>query len=499
MKKLSKFLSFPKKPHTHSSLTHPRVPGTENAKPCLIQSSEKPLVPLPTVSLCSTPQNLLTQFLSVHLNLSFTPKQLLHFLKNKLHHHPRFTQFDLQIFQWAQTVDSFRHDHSTYEWMVRTLAVTHRFNDLGPILDVIVSNPCPCSDDSIFCCPHLETIFQYAIECYCLVGKLDEALSAFYKMQKSIDGKPKVTIYNILINGFVRHQKHKSAIEMYDNMRKDKIKADVCTFNILISSYCRNSMLNLAMDVFKEMRRTEGCDPNVVTFNTLIGGFFRERKFKDGIGIAYEMLDLGCSFSISTCEILLDGLCREGKVVEAYELFIDLLKKEAVPSGFDCFSLVDALCSDGKVEKALEVLDKQWEKGHNPGVVACTTVIENLRNMGKIDNGVLLTRRMLKEAILPDYVTFTCLLGAMCDVGRTRDANQLRLLASKKGLDPEAMTYQILVHGFMRERMKKEGESIVEEMLDGGFLPDIATYNLLMDGLRDCNKLSHRRKGVRDG
>ncbi|KAG9443533.1 hypothetical protein H6P81_014873 [Aristolochia fimbriata] len=494
MKKLSKSISCPKKPLSSLITPHPIIIASQNAKPSFSQSSEKPLTPLPTVSLCSTSPTLLTRFLSVHLNPSFTPKDLLHFLKNKLHHHPRFTQFDLQIFRWAQTVDSFRHDHSTYEWMVRTLAISHRFDDLGPVLDAIVSNPCPCSDDGIFCCPRLEQIFQYAIECYCHVGRLDEALGAFHKMRKSIDGKPRVTVYNILMNGFVQHRKHTSAIMMYDNMRKDQVKPDVCSFNILISSYCRNSMLNLAVDAFKEMQRTKGCHPNVVTFNTLIGGFFRERKFKDGIGIAYEMLDLGCGFSNSTCEILLDGLCREGDVDEAYELFIDLLEKKAVPSDFDCFSLVDALCINEKVERALEILDKLWEKGHNPSVVACTTVMENLRNLGKIDSAFLLTQRMLKEGILPDYVTFAGLVEALSDVGRTSDANKLRLLASRKGLDPETMIYQILVHGFMREGKKREGQAVVEEMLDGGFIPDIATYNCMMEGLHNCNKSSHRRE-----
>lgn len=102
-----------------------------------------------------------------------------------------------------------------------------------------------------------------------------------------------------------------------------------------------------------------------------------------------------------------------------------------------------------------------------------------------------LMEKMLKEGILPDSVTFNCLLEDLCDVGRTVDADRLRLLASTKGLDPDGMTYHILVSGYTRENRRKEGENLVNEMLDEGFIPDLATYNSYMD------VLSNARKSVR--
>lgn len=38
-------------------------------------------------------------------------------------------------------------------------------------------------------------------------------------------------------------------------------------------------------------------EPNAVSFNALIKGFFKERRFKEGIGVAREILDLRCRFS----------------------------------------------------------------------------------------------------------------------------------------------------------------------------------------------------------
>jgi pentatricopeptide repeat protein len=90
--------------------------------------------------------------------------------------------------------------------------------------------------------------------------------------------------------------------------------------------------------MFDEMRKM-GCHPNVVTFNTLIRGLFRERRIDEGIGMVYEMIELGCQLSDVTCEILVDGLCKEGRVFQACDLLMELSKRGVFPKGYDYFVL----------------------------------------------------------------------------------------------------------------------------------------------------------------
>ncbi|KAL7247814.1 hypothetical protein ACSBR2_002679 [Camellia fascicularis] len=438
LKKLPKPISKPLHPSSSSALTTPPPPPTAALIPPP-EPSSSPL--LPTISLSNTTTTQLTHFLKTHLKPSFTPQDLLSFLKNRLHHHPNFTQFDLHIFRYAATLDSFRHDHSTFEWMVRTLSVTDRFDALRSILEFMVLNQCPCSD-GIFSCSRTEPIFRFAINSYCRVGRFDDALIAFDYMVKMIDGLPNVAVYNTLIHGFVKFREHEKALGFYNRMIKDRVKPDVFTFNILISSYCRNSEFGLAFEVFKEMR-IKGCSPNVVSFNTLIKGFFRERKFEEGIGMAYEMIELGCEFSTVTCEILVGGLCRVGRVSEACNLVIDLSEKGVLPNGFDYFDLIAKLYK--------EVMGELWRKGNAPSFIACTTLIEGFRRVGKTEEAATLMEKMLKDGIVPDSATYNCLLRDVCNARKTVEANKLRLLASSKGLDPDGMTYNILVLGYTRE------------------------------------------------
>ncbi|XP_042418155.1 pentatricopeptide repeat-containing protein At2g36240-like [Zingiber officinale] len=448
--------------------------------------------PLPTLSLSAAAPSRLIRFLESHLPPSFTPADLLRLLSCRLRHHPAFAPYDLHVFQWAAGVDSFRHDHSTYEWMARTLAVTDRLGPLRLLLHRMLAQPCPCAD-GIFACPRIEPIIGFAIHAFCRAGRLDDAISAFEDSRRSVDGRPGVALYNTLINGFARRREYQKAKSLYDRMVKDRVKPDTFTFNILISSCLRCSDLNSALDWFREMR-ARGCEPNVVSFNTLIRGFFKEKKFKEGIGVAREMLELGYGFSVASCDILMDGLCKDGKSLEASKLLEEFLQKGALPNGFDCFVLVEAFCKDGgSAGRALEVVDSLWGKGNFCSEVTCSTLIEGLRSSGKINDACGLLERMLQKEMLPDTITFNTLLETLCDIGRTSDANRLRVIASKKGFKPDTVTFGILAHGFSREGRKTEGESIINEMLDAGFIPNIATYNTLMDRLPTRKNPSSRQ------
>ncbi|KAL6145577.1 hypothetical protein ACLB2K_056263 [Fragaria x ananassa] len=426
--------------------------------PSLPQPPQNPSPPSPILTLSHTQNHThLLTFIKTHIkNPPLTPKTLLHFLKSKLHHHPTFTHLDFHVFNWASTVDSYRHDHSTFEWMVCSLANTARFSELGCLLSFIVANPCPCSD-GIFSCPRTEPIFRFAISAYCRVGRLDDAVRAFDSMRKLIDGKASVVVYNILINGFVKCGEHDKALWFYERM------------------------FGLALELFKDMRG-KGCSPNVVSFNTLIKGFFREGKFEDGIEMAYEMIEFGCEFSSVTCEILVDGLCREGQVEEACELLIDFSRKGVVPRGYDYYGLVEVLCRKGNSERALEVVDELWRMRNVPSLIACTTLVEGLRRSARIDEALEVMGRMLEVDMVPDIVTFNCLLQDLCNLGRTEEADNLSLLSLTKGLELDATAYTILASGYSREGKKKEGKVVVDEMLDMGFIPDLATYNRLADG-----------------
>ncbi|KAJ0959825.1 hypothetical protein J5N97_000466 [Dioscorea zingiberensis] len=110
--------------------------------------------------------------------------------------------------------------------------------------------------------------------------------------------------------------------------------------------------------------------------------------------------------------------------------------------------------------RALEVVDELWRTGNVPSLIACTTLIEGLRRSARIDEALEVMERMLEEG----------------------------LLSSSKGLELDGMAYTILVSGYSREGKKKEVKVVVDEMLDMGFIPDLATYNRFKSAIREALK-----------
>ena len=122
-------------------------------------------------------------------------------------------------------------------------------------------------------------------------------------------------------------------------------------------------------------------------------------------------------------------------------------------------------------------------------VPAGVTVLECLMKAGRLDKVCHLMQRMVEQGIIPDTISCNCIFEALCEAGRTAAANQLRVLAKEKGFEADSETYRVLVQGFGRQGRRKEGEAVLDEMLDSGFIPNIASYNRLLDGLRKGRSL----------
>ncbi|KAL8118266.1 hypothetical protein AgCh_015977 [Apium graveolens] len=121
-------------------------------------------------------------------------------------------------------------------------------------LEFMVANLCPCAD-GIVACPRIEPIVWFEINAYCSVGRLYDAVKMFDCMSRLIDGKASVALYNVVIHGFVKFMEFEKGLRFHERMLR-------------------------------------------------IG----ERKVDEGVGMTYEMVELGCEFSVVTCEISVDGL-----------------------------------------------------------------------------------------------------------------------------------------------------------------------------------------------
>ncbi|KAL5226248.1 hypothetical protein ABZP36_014513 [Zizania latifolia] len=471
--------------HQRLITPEPEIEGLD-ATESLVSSSSIPLDPsLPLLPLAVShlsPPSPLPALPSAHAS---TPAALLRILR-RARHHPRLAALDLHLLLAAASDSSaFRPDHRLTSLIAARLADSHRLPSLRRLLELILSRPCPCTDDSIFACPELLPTFRKAILAFATSGDIPAASDALASLSRAADSPLPAEFYNIILHALARLRRHEDTIRFYGEMTSThRVPPDVYTFNILINSSCRAEGVDAAMRWFQEMRRWS-CPPTGVSFNTLMHGFFREGRYKEGTKVAREMLQLGFGLSVASMEILIHGLCHGGKALQAAEVFIEFSVDGVVPEGFDCLNLVESLCHVRTVEKAVEVVELILDQNRACclSVPAGVTVLECLIKEGKLGEACRLMERMVAVGIVPDTISCNYIFEVLCEAGRTVDANRLRLQAKERGFQADGFTYSIIVQGFGRQGIRKEGESVLDEMLDSGFIPNIATYNRLLDCL----------------
>ncbi|XP_006645198.1 pentatricopeptide repeat-containing protein At2g36240 [Oryza brachyantha] len=487
----------------HQRLITPEVDVQEDAESPA--SSSIPLDPsLPILPLAVShlsPPSPLPALPSAHAS---TPEALLRILRHA-RHHPRLAALDLHLLLAAASDSpAFRPDHRLTSLLAARLADSRRLPSLRRLLELVLSRPCPCTDDSIFACPELLPTFRKAILAFAASGDIPAASDALASLRRAADSPLPAEFYNIILHALARLRRHEDTIRFYGEMTSThRVPPDVYTFNILINSSCRAEGVDAAMRWFQEMRRC-CCQPTNVSFNTLMRGFFREGRYKEGIKVAREMLQLGFGLSVASMEILIHGLCHGGEALIAAEFFVEFLVDGVVPEGFDCLNLVQSLCRARRLEKAVELVELILERNMLSclSVPAGVTVLESVVKEGKLDEACRLMARMVAEGIVPDTISCNYIFEALCEARRTVDANRLRLQAKEKGFKADAFTYSILVQGFGRQGIRKEGKAVLDEMLDSGFVPNITAYNRLLDGLhmgRDRRSLQLQEKCSRHG
>eukprot|EP01018_Ginkgo_biloba_P016223 Gb_29774 [translate_table: standard] len=128
-----------------------------------------------------------------------------------------------------------------------------------------------------------------------------------------------------------------------------------------------------------------------------------------------------------------------------------------------------------------------------------TSVIKVLGEEGLVKEALASFYRMKQFHCKPDVVAYNTIINALCRVGDFKKArfllDQMQMPGSK--CPPDTFTYTILISCYCKHSMQTgnhkavcrrlyEANRLFREMCNKGFVPDVVSYNCLIDGL--CKK-----------
>ncbi|KAF9589588.1 hypothetical protein IFM89_025871 [Coptis chinensis] len=279
------------------------------------------------------------------------------------------------------------------------------------------------------------------ISLYGKPGMFDHALKLFDELPE----RTAVKTYNALLNASVVSNKFDETQKLFREPSLKKLP-DFPSGNDLITKR-KNILrplsphlpiykphLTSTFSIFRRISAWEnarsmlvdGVEPSLITFNTLLNGFYRDGKFED-LAIWVRTEESGIVPDIISYNAKLQGFVNVGKISEAVEL--------------------------------VEQLGNNVEK---PNLFTYNVLIKWYGNNGNLDEAKSVYDNMLKSDIVPDWFTFEALIPCVCEKGEFGLALKLCEKSIGSNCHVSAGMVQVVVDGLVKESKVEEVKGLME-------------------------------------
>ncbi|CAI9091937.1 OLC1v1027058C1 [Oldenlandia corymbosa var. corymbosa] len=220
-------------------------------------------------------------------------------------------------------------------------------------------------------------------------------------------------------------------------------------------------------------------------FNTLIRAFGEAGLFKESLNIFQTMKSIGVSPSVVTFNNLFLILFKRSRTGKVFELYDEMLKTYGVTPDLYSFNiLIRGFCKNSMVDEAFRIFKE----------------MENLSEKGEFDKAEKLFQELFEKEILlrddgstPLVASYNSMFIYLSETGKTEMADRVLRQLLKRGKQ-DASAFKTLIMGHCREGAFKAAFDLMVVMLRRDFLPDVESFEFVIDGLLQMDEavLAHK-------
>lgn len=339
-----------------------------------------------------------------------------------------------------------------------------------------------------------------------ILGKANQealAVEIFTRAESSLDNT--VQVYNAMMAVYARNGRFLKVQQLLDLMRQRGCEPDLVSFNTLINARLKGAAAmadGLGTELLNEVRRS-GIRPDIITYNTLISACSRGSNLDEAMKVYKDMEEHRCRPDLWTYNAMISVYGRCGMSGEAEKLFKELEGRGFFPDAVTYNSLLYAFAREGNEKKVKEVSDEMVKMGFGKDEMTHNTIIHMYGKKGQHDLALQLYRDMKLSGRSPDVVTYTVLIDSLGKVDRVLDAANVMSEMLDAGVKPTLRTYSALICGYAKAGKRVEAEEVFCSMRRSGIRPDLLAYSIMLDiflRFTETNKaVVLFREMVRDG
>nr|GLL32143.1 pentatricopeptide repeat-containing protein At4g20740 [Ipomoea trifida] len=313
-----------------------------------------------------------------------------------------------------------------------------------------------------------------------------------YEKMKKFDIKPRVFLYNRIMDALVKTNHLDLALSVYDDFRKDGLVEETVTFMVLIKGLCKSGQVNEAIELLDQMRKNL-CKPDVFAYTAMVKVLVSEGNLDGCSRVWEEMKRDGIEPDVMAYGTFITGLCKGNQLEKGYELFEEMKEKKYLIDRAIYGSLIEAFVTSGKVGSACDLLKDMMNSGYRADLAIYNCLIEGLCNHRLVDRAYKLLRVTVKEDLQPDFFTVSPILISYAESKRMDDFISLLEQMQKLGFcirDDLSKFFSVMV--------KKDNDIMLAwelfEELKLKYDCSVQSYNVLMEALHSIGKVDKALK-----
>ncbi|CAI9100097.1 OLC1v1037027C1 [Oldenlandia corymbosa var. corymbosa] len=291
-----------------------------------------------------------------------------------------------------------------------------------------------------------------------------------------------VQVYNAMMGVYARNGRFSKVQQLLDLMRERGCEPDLVSFNTLINARLKSGPMtpNLSIELLNQVRRS-GIRPDIITYNTIISACSREANMEEAVKVFDDMQTHKCQPDLWTYNAMISVYGRCGLPGDAERLFQDLGSKGFFPDAVTYNSLLYAFARDGNVAKVGKICDEMLKMGFGKDEMTFNTIIHMYGKSGQDDLALQLYRDMKTSGRNPDVVTYTVLIDSLGKANKIAEAEKVMSEMLDAGVKPTVRTYSALICGYAKAGKKMEAEEMFNSMRRSGIRPDQLAYSVMLD------------------
>lgn len=276
-----------------------------------------------------------------------------------------------------------------------------------------------------------------------------------------------LSIGNALVSLYARCGRIQEAHLAFENIDSK----DTITWNGMITGFAQSGYCEEALQVYSQMNKA-GVEANLFTFGSAVSAAANLANIKQGKQIHAMIVKTGYNSEVEVSNVLITLYAKCGSINDAKREFLEMPKKNEVSWN----AMITGYSQHGRGIEALHLFNQMKQLGLMPSHITFVGILTACSHVGLVNEGLDYFESMTKEhGLIPKPEHYACVVDLLGRAGRLSHA---RKFIEEMPIQPDAMVWRTLLSACRVHKNLEIGRFAASHLLE--LEPeDSATYVLL--------------------